>query len=61
MALFHLESSTLSINDMSDGAVSESDGYDEVMSLLENIDGLSVRPVQNIFSLFYGSLPVVMY
>lgn len=28
--------------DISDGQPSESDGYDEIMSLLENIDGLSV-------------------
>ena len=31
--------------DISDGQPSESDSYDEIMSLLENIDGLSVSGI----------------
>lgn len=56
MSLFGRSESTVSV-DISDGIPSDSDGYDEIMSLLENIDGLSsVMDVHDHNCLMEGDL-----
>lgn len=56
MCLFGRSESTVSM-DISDGQPSENDGYDEIMSLLENIDGLSsVMDVHDHNCLMEGDL-----